>query len=537
MTMAISSGIVQEFMDLFTGSKHNYGLHEYDTPTPGKKASGKSFTVTDKLVTIGDYENHLHGRIGLGIIPISEASKCNFTVIDVDIYKDIDYAPYLNAIDNYGFPIVPFKSKSGGLHLYVFYKEEVAPTPAIDVAKKMAAILGLSLLVKARKNLPVEIFPKQTKLNATGEARYGNWINLPYYNAANNTLTPALCNGKELSLSDAIRFIRNKRTSIPEVKSFLDALPLDDAPPCLQTLNLLNQFYEESGRNNYLFSFGVYLKKKDPEEWEFKLKEINDALPKPIDQNELDKTVVASLKRKDYLYKCLDTPCVEFCDKQKCKTKEYGIGKEGGFFNAVEFGQLTQYNLSEPYYTWEVKVQGQAAFTELRFDTEDEIIKQDVFIKMCMRKLHELPVKLKQVEWFSRVNEALRTLVVKEIEFEDDTSPYVMLHSLVIEFLTGRAMAETKDQILAKRVYYDEEQKAYFFKTKDLNDFIYLQKQFRYFKPNQLHAMMKDMKFEARHIRTESRKQVRVMVAFKDNLQHVPQPELFQPDFSISEDY
>lgn len=505
--MKIKEVQVQEFMTYFSGSLHNYGEHTYEKgDQTGTKKVGSSKTIREKLITIQEYERHLAGEKGLGIIPISETSKCRFSVIDVDLY-DVDYELYLRAIEQYRFPIVPFRSKSGGLHLYTFYIEEVSPSLAIAAMKQMAFLLSIDILVKSKKNTPVEIFPKQTKIKP-GDT--GNWINLPYYDAA-KTKSPALKGGKDLTLSEALAHIRDKRVKMSDVQAFLGEVELSDAPPCLQTLNILNPFGEGSGRNNYLFSFGVYLKKKDESDWEFKLKEVNNNLAKPVPESELEHTVIASLKRKDYLYKCLDTPCVSACNRKECEKREYGIGKEGGYFNAIEYGQLTQVQLDEPYYLWEVRLQGQEGYTELQFSSEDEIIKQDVFLRLCMRKLHELPVKLKQLEWFNKVNQALKDLRVQKVEHGDDTSPIVLFRAHIHEFLTDRALADTKDQVMSKRVYFDQKTSSYWFRSADIMSFLEQQKRFFHFGSGELHKRLrKDMNAESITIRTESGLKVRV---------------------------
>ncbi len=102
---------------------------------------------------------------------------------------------------------------------------------------------------KVLPNTP-KIFPKQIKLS---DKSVGNWINLPYYDADNKKQV-ALHNSKELSLNDALTLIKKKQTSLPEIEEFMSDLLFKDAPPCLQMLYILNPL-EDSGRNNYLFSF------------------------------------------------------------------------------------------------------------------------------------------------------------------------------------------------------------------------------------------------------------------------------------------
>lgn len=515
--MRVSQGQTQEFMGLFTGSQSNYGRHTYSEFTPGKKRVGKSQTISNKLLTIKEYEEHLNGVKGLGIIPINESSKCRYSIIDVDVY-DFDFHLYLEAIERYSFPLVPFKSKSGGLHLYIFYKEEVSPSLSIKSLRRMIFLLSIDKLVKEKNDKPVEVFPKQTKLS---KGEVGNWVNLPYYNYS-KTDSPALRDGKELSLNEALTYIKEKQTTIGDVHNFLSEVPLNDAPPCLQLLNILNPVRPGyDWENNYLFSFGVYLKKSNEEDFEYDLKAINAGLISSIPERDLEKTVVSSLKKRDYFYRCSEEPCFSFCNKKECKLREFGVGKDEGHFSTVECGQLYQYRMAQPYYEWEVKLQDQDTFKRLRFKSELEIIRQDTFIQLCMRELYELPTKLKQSSWFSKVNQHLKEIKLIQVHSEDDTSPITMIRGLIHEFITQRAPAETKDQIFAKRVYLDKGNDAYLFRIKDLNEFLYTQKQFRHFSPHELHGILRELKCLNKSIKTESRKSLKVAFFYKKDMDKV----------------
>ena len=527
--MALSQLQTNNFKDIFTGHIHNYGQHQYAFNDKGKKEKGKNWTVTDKLLTLTQYKSHLKGETGLGVVFINEDNRCKFAVIDVDVY-DQSFEPYLDAIERYNLPLVPFYSKSGGLHIYIFFKTPVKVKDAVKRAKDISRILGISLFSRKHKDEPLEIFPKQTKLS---KGEVGNWINLPYFNAE-KTKQGLIKNGKMLDFNDALMYIKSKLTTIEELDELIGDLPFGDAPPCLQTLNLLNMLGENSGRNNYLFSFGVYLKKKDENYFEQAVMEINNGLNEPLETKEVETTLLSSLRKKDYTYKCTSSPCVDFCDKKVCQARKYGIGKDGGYFTNLIFGDLTQYQSSSPYYEWQVKGQDVAEFKILRFKNEEEIIKQDVFLKLCFRELHFLPFKMKQVEWFKLVNQALNEIKAIGVDIADDTSPLVRFHNLFYDFLTGRALAATKDQIFTGRVYYNKKNDKYFFRTKDLMNYMYDIKSFRLFNSNEVHGMLRDIGTRNSTLRTETNKQVRVTEIHKNkvNPEYLLTKEEFKIDFS-----
>lgn len=511
--MAISNLHLNTFKDLFTGNDQNYGQHVYKFSEKGEKEKGENRTVKNQLVTMANYKAHLEGKTGLGIIPINTDNKCKFVVIDVDVYNR-DLQPYVAAIERYNLPMVPFYSKSGGLHIFIFFKQFIKVKDATKQALRAARLLSLTLLVKQVKNENVEIFPKQMKLDPNS---VGNWINLPYFNAKDTKQKIFRANGETMGLDDALKYIQTKITTLTELKEALDELPYGDAPPCIQTLMILRMLNMDSGRNNFLFSCGVYLKKKDENYFEAELHVINDSLKHPLPKEEIDKTIIASLRKKDYTYKCTASPCLEFCDKKVCQSKEYGVGKDGGYFSDLIFGVLKQYAAAAPYYEWEVKVREEEPFKCLRFKNEDEIIKQDVFLKLCFRELKFLPFRMKQTEWFKLVNQALAEIQVEYISKEDDTSPVVRFEHHVFEFLTGRAMAENLHQINFKRVYPDPDHKEYLFKTKDLVDYLYDIKNFRLFTTGEIHGLLRDLGARKKVQRDVTGKQMRLTaLSFED---------------------
>ena len=158
------------FMALFAGLERAFG--QYSVP-PGAKADargkieGKAITVTDRRLTRADWEAHLSGECGLGVVPIREDNACLFGGIDIDIYP-IDHREIYEACREYGIPLILCRSKSGGGHGYLFLSE---PVPALVLRGKLrecAAAIGYP---------DAEVFPKQDVIDNGG---HGNWINMPF---------------------------------------------------------------------------------------------------------------------------------------------------------------------------------------------------------------------------------------------------------------------------------------------------------------------------------------------------------------------
>lgn len=421
---------VSTFADLFTGTRNAYGQFIPSNPAEkGSKQEGECSTVR-KIVTESNYRDHLEGKKGLGICPVTEEGKCKFTVIDVDVYdKTKDYL--CRTINEYNLPLLTFRSKSGGWHLYTFYNDWISAKEARKNATFMRILLGLPT--------NTEIFPKQEIIPAGGT---GNWINLPYFEGDNSTRILVDQEGNEIHNVDvAVANIVTRKITCSMFKTWQTTVPLNDAPPCLQSLYLRRNISE---RNNYLFSLGCYFKAKYGEDYENYLLEANERLDKPLSLKELQQTVLNSLSKHTYSYRCYEAPLCSVCNKAECAKRTYKVGDE---VSPLNYEQLVQYNCDPPFYDWTIN--GKV----LRFNSEAEIIYQDRFIELCMRNLGILPNKIKRDAWTAIVNEALRNKQVKEVEY-DSSTPLAIMQEALRQFLLNAKLGESlEDCITTGRPY------------------------------------------------------------------------------------
>jgi hypothetical protein len=471
----ISAQTLNDFSRYFKGSDTAHGCHQYEEGTDKKgKRSGKSWTET-KPVMDKDYKAHLEGIKGLGIIPIDSNSKVQFCVIDIDDYtKKTD--EYVNLIYSNNMPLVPFRSKSGGLHLYIFFAVPVMAASAIDIMTNFLSLLALSS--------KTEIFPKQKKVRV---GDHGNWINLPYFNrgdAFEGKMKGGLEDetGSILPVETAIIEIKKKLQTKESVKDFFESLPLKDAPPCLQTIYLSGDTHH---RNDYLFNLACYFKSKHGDDFENKVMEANMMLVDPLSAKEISSTITKN-KSKEYTYKCSQEPICTLCNKTECSKREFGI--EGDRISQLNFEEFIQYQTQPPYYVWNVNGKG------LKFFKETDIIKQEKFRELCVRELHILPNRLKDITWTRIVNGALSNIIIREVDPEDDISPGAEFNSHLTEFLERRAHAQSKEQILLDRVYKDLVRKQYVFKSKDLLTYLINTKGFRHFGSTEIQDRLRTMK-------------------------------------------
>ena len=454
---------LNNFRSIFTGNMDSYGVHIYGEKVQKGKEKGSNLTKKAK-VTEKIFKDHLEGKKGLGIIPIQKDNTCRFAALDIDIYTK-DFKVKFEAMANHNIPLFAFRSKSGGLHLYLFLSEDVKVTKVKDFMEQFRVLLGL--------HQNTEIFPKQTSLI---EGQSGNWINLPYYNVEKTNQYMYDSTGEEVSFEEAMSKINANLQTEKKLIDFFENLPLSDGPPCLQHIYL---FRETTFRNEYLFSLARYYKTKHGDDFEQKIVEANQLLMKPIeDEVELKRTVINSHNKKDYSYRCSEEPLISICSKSNCQKRRFGIG--GTEVSQLSYEDFIKYETDPPYYEWIINEKS------LRFFSETEIINQLQFRVLCFRELHILPTKIKELNWVQIVNRALVNIIIRKVEESDDISPGALFREYLAEFLEKRAGAQNKEQILIDRVFKDEKIEAYIFKPKNLLDFLFHQKQFKYFRQTEI---------------------------------------------------
>ena len=183
--------------------------------------------------------------------------------IDIDTYP-IDYNKIIHAIRKLKLPLVPCRSKSGGLHLFLFFKNPVSAKLIREKLREVASGLGYS---------SVEVFPKQSTI-LIEKGDLGNFLNLPYYNAKNTTRYAYKDDGTAATLREFISLYNKYSVAgTDEVAIQVSGDVIKDGPPCLQ--QLCTQGFPEGTRNNGLFNIGVYLRKFDPDNWKTLLEEHN----------------------------------------------------------------------------------------------------------------------------------------------------------------------------------------------------------------------------------------------------------------------
>lgn len=141
------------FMRLFTGFDEAHGTGE------GRWIKSPP--------TRQEYSAHLAGiGPGLGIGPLRRDGYLTFASIDLD-RPDFDMGRDLMGL--LPGPSFMERSRSGNVHVHVFFGEEIEGWIPRGILREACAALG---------DTRIEVFPKQDKLRPGG---FPNYINLPYY--------------------------------------------------------------------------------------------------------------------------------------------------------------------------------------------------------------------------------------------------------------------------------------------------------------------------------------------------------------------
>lgn len=435
---------VARFTHLFRGLSRAYGVYQLlkknaatKETKGGKKVMGKARTVQG-AVTDALWLAHLNGTQGLGIVPITDDNTCTFGAIDIDKYT-VRIEEVEEACARNNLPLLPTRTKSGGVHLYAFTSE---PVPAALMKLRLeewSVALGFG---------GSEVFPKQNNLLSDKDT--GNWINMPYFGALSDEPTAryGVLHGRPLTLEEFCE--RAERLRITEEQ--LEALHIaegeefEEGPPCLQSI--ARSGFGEGMRNNGMFAVGVYLKKRYPDDWQSHMPLYNARFMKPPLADAELRQLIKTLSRKDYGYTCEKPPCKQFCNKNLCRTREFGVGSgQHDDWGLVIDSDVLRIATVPPH--WVITVNG----TRMQVFSED-LMQQRRFQELCLQKIAYLPPTLPGDKWRAEVNKVLQAAV--EVEAPPDASAAGELSYHLRQYCTVAPQAETREELLVGKPFTED---------------------------------------------------------------------------------
>ena len=405
-----------DFIKYFTGLQRNYGFcnikNGYKDPNTGKlRFHAGDYGWSGKPITDEDYRLHLHGRKSIGIQPCDDNGYARFGAIDIDakIYKNLNIQFYLETIQKNNLPLIPVKSKSNGLHLYVFTKEFVK---AKEIKEFLEQVLFLFKLP-----ITTEVFPKQTKLgtNTDGDKINGNFINLPYFNKDERVaLDPS---GKEMSLELFLNCIELNTQTPEQFKEISDNIirkeltggadEFKDGPPCLEVLSKEKM---TDGRDRFLYNYMVFAKKKYPDNWgKMVLKAGRDYFE--FDEIWTDKYIETKIKhweKQEKGHKCHEELLASVCIKSECVKRKFGIMSDRKI-SWPRLSNLIKVDFKpDPEYYFDVEREDGETVTVHAKDV-NRIKDQQELRGLMMAQADELPPVVKGQEFYEIIKSLLAT--------------------------------------------------------------------------------------------------------------------------------
>lgn len=448
------SDTAKRFLDIFSGLDRAHGSYQLSGVITEKgKRQGNALTKqeppTEEL-----WLKHLNGEYGLGIFPLRDDGMCKWGAIDVDIYN-LDFEKLEKDLNKLKLPLIICKTKSGGAHLYFFLKEFTDAKIVRNKLMEIAVALGYS---------GVEIFPKQVRLASKKD--FGNWLNMPYFNIEKPT-RHAIKNQKPLLAEQFLDLVDSLSASKDDLeKIILDKDPsLQSGPPCLQSLSKMG--FPDGSRNQGLFNLGVYIRKRYGEDdLAHHLDEMNNKFMNPPLGHKEVAGLVKAVMKKNYNYRCNDQPIVDFCNRQICLGRKYGVG--GGSDDVgVEIVGVIKVKTDPP--TWIVDING----ARVEMDTETLLL-QRKFQKVVLEELTIMTSLIKQNKWSALMKEKCEN--AEEQEAPSDAGNKGQLINFLEDFCTGFAQAQTRDEMILGKPWVDEKEKRVYFRSGDFQKFLQQQR-------------------------------------------------------------
>ena len=172
----------------------------------------------------------------------------------------------------------------------------------------------------------------------------------------------------------------------------------------------------------------------------------------PCDSPEMVKTI-ASVKNKDYHYKCKDEPIFSFCNAKKCVTREFGVGDDAP---VPEITEIRKYDSDPPYYF--VSIGGDSV------EVDDATLHDpEKFSLACLNQIGQPMMPIPRHIW--------RRLLIKHcgpgganlkiVPAPSSSKIDVQLREILAEYI-NKAPGETLDDILRGVAFTDKEGTTFF---------------------------------------------------------------------------
>ena len=447
--------MLERLKNIFAGLEGAYGATKITNEIRADgKNEVKSYTVKSP-VTNELWQKHLDGvEPALGIVPINENNQCKWGCIDIDTYP-FDHKKLIEKIRSKKFPLIVFRSKSGGAHVFLFTRFFITASLMRQKLQMVASALG---------HAKAEIFPKQSTIKAD-RGDIGNFLNMPYHGGDRTVRYAIGDDGNSLTIEKFVEEYEKYVQTEEQLRDFLAVKdntktdePFPNGPPCLNTIIKNGPITEgngevaASGRDNGLFNIGVYLKKANPTGWKQDLNNYNnEKYVKPIMSPEDVIRIKEQVEKKDYDYRCKDKPICNFCDERLCYTKQFGKGDE---VRMPAITTIRKYESDPPIFFVTVDEDAIEVDGPTLHDPEK-------FSVVCMTELGTPLLPVGKLIWRKMLAKLMKNM--DPIQAPDDTKVDIQLKEILTEFVSRDG--KDWDSILKRKPY--SENGISYFKFKD----------------------------------------------------------------------
>lgn len=442
--------LAASFHELFRGADRSHGTYTAEDPEPGGKRTIKRTARTlREPITEHHWAEHLAGRRPLGVVPIREDDHCWWGAVDVDDYT-ADASAMAGDLLAAGIPAICCKTKSGGIHVYLFFSEAIPATEVVPRLRELAARIG---------HADSEIFPKQTTVLAN-RGDLGSWLNMPYFEGDKTERYAIRPDGRGLSMDGFLTralAVRLTRRGLADLELNRTVQGFESGPPCLESLVATG--FPEHTRNNGILALGILAKKLSPDGWEKVLEGwVKEYGGTPAFPNSELNGIIKSLRRKDYNYKCSDKPLNMRCNVAVCRTRPHGVGGGQGAVSILESLKILQ---TDPPLFFLVLKDG----TTVELSAQ-QLLNPGSFQHAVLVQRYEVVPEYKRNDWVRWVRDVVQKATHIEVPKESGTGG--KFEELLEQFLTDRYRAESRDEIITGKSWYDEETDSVCFRLRDL---------------------------------------------------------------------
>ena len=237
----------------------------------------------------------------------------------------------------------------------------------------------------------------------------------------------------------------------------------------------MDQGIGEGGRDNTLYHYAVYAKKKWEQGWEDKVSAFNHDHLKPSLEYKQVQKIINQHNKNDYQYKCKDQPMCAVCNSRVCRQRKYGIGDE----YAHKFSNLQKYQSDNS--VWFISVDGNIVSLSTR-----QLYNQNEFILACIDQQNIVINTVSRGEWLNKIKELIESVEV--IEMPDDVRIEGRFDQHLETFILDQGEGANMDELRLGKSF-TENGKTYFLMAK-LEEYLE-KKRFKGFDPTRIGARIR----------------------------------------------